>query len=83
MVFDLNMRRGVLLKVMGRIIEWRVQVKPKLKRKHLASTVEATCFKFAKDKEEIVDTQWQTKESLAPAEAEERRGFPLETSQRA
>jgi len=35
----------------------------------------------SKDKAEIVDTQWQTKESLAPAEAEKRRGFPLETSQ--
>lgn len=51
MVFYLNTRRGVLLKVMGRIVEWRVQVKPKLKRKLLASTVEATCFKFAKDRE--------------------------------
>ena len=39
------------MKVMGRIVEWRVQVKPKLKRKLLASTVEATCFKFAKDRE--------------------------------
>ena len=60
MVFDLNTRRGALLKVMGRIGEWRVQVKPKLKRKHLASTVEVTCYKFAKDREEIAVAEGKT-----------------------
>lgn len=60
MVFDLNTRRGVLLKVMGRTAEWRVQVKSKLKRKHLASTAEVTCFKFAKDREEIAAAEGKT-----------------------
>ena len=43
MLFDLN--TGVLLKITGRIVERRVYVKQKMKRKHLVSEVQASCLR--------------------------------------